>query len=162
MRLDPARDRNGSRVSTALLCYDGSGSARHAIERAADLVDAKAIVLHVWQPTSGAHVGERFADIVVDLDRAAELESHSLADEGARLAREAGLEAESLSRSGHDWDEIVKAAKELDVALIVLGTRGAGTLRRDVLGSVASAVVHHADRPVLVIPPEGDEPSGPS
>jgi nucleotide-binding universal stress UspA family protein len=50
------------------------------------------------------------------------------------------------------WAAIVDVADELDASLIVCGTRGLGRVRGLVLGSVSSAVLHHARRPVLVAP----------
>ena len=50
--------------------------------------------------------------------------------------------------------EILQAAERHDVELIVLGSHGKGQLHYTFLGSVAEKVVRHADRPVLVVPPE--------
>jgi nucleotide-binding universal stress UspA family protein len=51
-------------------------------------------------------------------------------------------------------DEIIKIAKEKDVDLIVMGTRGMTGLKRIILGSVASGVVTYAPCPVLVVRPK--------
>ncbi|OQX67606.1 MAG: hypothetical protein B6A08_14490 [Sorangiineae bacterium NIC37A_2] len=40
----------------------------------------------------------------------------------------------------------------MGVDVIVVGSRGLGAFKRVLLGSVSSYVVHHAGRPVLVIP----------
>ena len=54
--------------------------------------------------------------------------------------------------SNKPGEAICKYAKENNVDLIVMGTRGLGTIRRTVLGSVSDYVIHHAERPVSVIP----------
>lgn len=48
-------------------------------------------------------------------------------------------------------ESIISYAAEQKADLIVIGTRGRSGLKRLVLGSVASAVVAHADCPVLVV-----------
>ncbi|PAA65079.1 hypothetical protein BOX15_Mlig027821g1 [Macrostomum lignano] len=48
---------------------------------------------------------------------------------------------------------IVDAANDVEADLVVMGNRGLGTLRRTFLGSVSDYVLHHAHRPVAVIPP---------
>lgn len=47
--------------------------------------------------------------------------------------------------------EIVRLSEELDVGLIVMGSRGLGGIRRALMGSVSDSVVRHAHCPVLVV-----------
>jgi nucleotide-binding universal stress UspA family protein len=87
------------------------------------------------------------------LDRAAATAGDRVADEGARIAREAGLLAESVAvqAAGPVWKTIIELADRDDAATIVMGSRGRAGIRAMLLGSVSSAVVHHADRPTLII-----------
>jgi nucleotide-binding universal stress UspA family protein len=147
-----------ARSDPLILCYDGSASARHAIERAAQLcAGGPALVLTVWQPTvelgsfswAGATTGTAsFAE----LDRGVAEDSGKIAAEGNRIARAAGLEAEPLAAkaTGPVWKTIVETADRHHAAMIVIGSRGLTGLR-SMLGSVSSAVVHHARQPTLVI-----------
>ncbi|MGB8649555.1 MAG: universal stress protein [Mycobacteriales bacterium] len=50
---------------------------------------------------------------------------------------------------------LLKAAETAD--LLVVGSRGASAIGRLLLGSVSSAVVHHAGCPVVVVPPSAQE-----
>ncbi len=54
-------------------------------------------------------------------------------------------------RAGHPYEEICKVARELNVDLIVLGSRGNTGLKRVLLGSTAERVVRFAPCPVLVV-----------
>ena len=45
---------------------------------------------------------------------------------------------------------IVELASHEKVSMVVVGTRGLGTLRRTILGSVSDYVLHHAHCPVTV------------
>jgi nucleotide-binding universal stress UspA family protein len=57
-------------------------------------------------------------------------------------------------RHGAPAETLLAAADELDADLIVVGHRHHGGLGDLLLGSVASHVVHHARRPVLVATPQ--------
>jgi nucleotide-binding universal stress UspA family protein len=46
---------------------------------------------------------------------------------------------------------IVELADELEVGLIVMGSRGLGGVRRALMGSVSDSVVKHAHCPVMVV-----------
>jgi len=72
---------------------------------------------------------------------------------------EAGLEQEgvrttSLVRSGPPAREIIRTAEELDVSLIMLARLGLSDYIKNItIGSVASAVAMHADRPLFIVNP---------
>jgi nucleotide-binding universal stress UspA family protein len=144
-----------------LICYDGSEDAKHAIQRAGGLLAARpAIVITIWQPTAalGSFVwGGETAGMVnfVELDRAGAEDAGRVAAEGVRLAEEAGLDGEpvAIKATGPVWRTIVETADDHDAAAIVMGSRGLTGVRSMLLGSVSGAVVHHANRPALVIHP---------
>jgi nucleotide-binding universal stress UspA family protein len=57
----------------------------------------------------------------------------------------------AIEAAGPVWKTIVEIADRDDAATIVMGSRGLTGLRAMLLGSVSSAVVHHADRPTLIV-----------
>jgi nucleotide-binding universal stress UspA family protein len=63
----------------------------------------------------------------------------------------ASLKVEETVRIGVPFLEIVKAAKEKEVDLIVMGTHGRTGLSHVLIGSVAEKVVHHAHCGVLTV-----------
>jgi nucleotide-binding universal stress UspA family protein len=150
--------------SPLILCYDGSESSKRAIQRAAELLaPRRALVLTVWLPT--AVLGPGLGGIAnalnfVELDRAAAGEGCRISEEGARIAGDAGLDAEpvAVKATGPVWHTIVETADRHDAAAIVMGSRGLTALRSMLLGSVSGGVVHHAERATLVVhsPSEND------
>ncbi|KXJ10401.1 uncharacterized protein LOC110245499 [Exaiptasia diaphana] len=53
---------------------------------------------------------------------------------------------------GKAGEAICEAAKVEGAHMIVMGSRGLGALRRTILGSVSDYVLHHAHKPVIIIP----------
>jgi len=51
---------------------------------------------------------------------------------------------------GNPGDEILRKAQEEGATLIVTGTRGQGTFKRTLFGSVSDHILHHSPVPVLV------------
>jgi nucleotide-binding universal stress UspA family protein len=145
-----------------LVCYDGSEGARTALEHAASLfAQGRAVVACYWQPF--AETTKRFGVDILELvqdaasinEREAQLAIET-AEEGAQLARAAGLQAEAQAvRIDGPIDEaILIHADALDASAIVLGARKRSSLRSVLVGAVANEVVQRATRPVFLAPSE--------
>lgn len=147
-----------------LIAYDGSEHAERAIEYAGRFLTAeRAVVLTAWEPMvrqaarisgiSGMVQPEWVPD--EELEDIAYTTAREINAEGVHLAGLAGLNAEARTQefAGSAWHAIVEAADELDVDIIVAGTRGATGLRALVHSSVADAVLKHCHRPVFLVPP---------
>lgn len=149
-----------------LVCFDGSANSRQAITRTAELFPGRqALVLHVWEslkdvasvpPVPGLSGVLRGG--LDEMDRMGRDVSQTTAEDGARLAADAGLNAEALSvqAPGRAWPAILSAARQHDVEAIVIGRRGISGAERALLGSVSNGVLHEADRPVVVVPESDD------
>lgn len=63
------------------------------------------------------------------------------------------LTIERRVETGEPGLAIVAVAEELDVDAVVIGSRGRGAVKRALLGSVSTHVVHNAPGPALVVRP---------
>ncbi|MDQ0643474.1 universal stress protein [Microbacterium murale] len=141
-----------------LIAYDGSPNAKAAVAAAAALFPgADATLLYARQSMEGlaAHLeGHPALEELRELDAATFDASELIAAQGADLARSLGLRADPRvsSTMATASEVIVGAADELEIDLIVLGSRGRRGLAATLLGSTSADVLHHATRPTLVIP----------
>jgi nucleotide-binding universal stress UspA family protein len=154
-------------TAPVLIGYDGSGAARTAVRKAAELFGSRpALVVTVWEPgvAYAAVVPEAGvdgmsvpppADVGTAEEIRNELEVHAdrIAHDGAERAKSFGLRAEALALPGEAnvSDAIVELARRRDVAAIVIGSRGLSGLRARLEGSTSSAVLKHSSCPVLVV-----------
>ncbi|NRQ36803.1 universal stress protein [Nonomuraea sp. NN258] len=145
---------------TILVAYDGSDDAKAAIAFAGEIMRGEpAVVLTVWERLAMTSA-RASAGLMMTLDHTGAEDDAigqamtELSQHGADLARQAGLDA--TPRCDLDsvavWSTIVDVADEIDARLIVTGTRGLGGVRSLLLGSTSDRVLHHAKRPVLVVP----------
>jgi len=81
-----------------------------------------------------------------------EQEAERLLEEQVGMIRDAGGNvAGAHLRDGRPADEIAALAQELEADLVVVGSRGAGPVKRLITGSVSEGVVSLAPCPVLVV-----------
>lgn len=134
--------------SRVLVGYDGSPVARvavaHALARAGE--GGHVLAAYVVAPPSMEWIDEAMAARHLERERShgrAALDELAAGTDDGRLATKLveGPAAETL----------VELADAEDLEEIVVGSRGFGAVRA-MLGSVSHALLHEADRPVVVIP----------
>jgi nucleotide-binding universal stress UspA family protein len=130
-----------------LLATDGSEDARQATEAAVDLAGksgSELHVVHVWHDVPG------FAHAFVK--RELRRQGQEILDEQVqKIEASGGTVTRAHLRGGRTSDEVIKLSEELGVGLLVVGSRGLGTVRRILIGSHSEEIVHHARVPVLVV-----------
>jgi nucleotide-binding universal stress UspA family protein len=154
--LVPARGeaRPGLRGDAVVVPVDGSPFAEGALARAAELareLAAPLAIVHAlfWEPTP-------VAGLAPSLDTLDELEDHFRAYVDGLVAqvRRAGVEARGDVLIGPAAWTILEYAEERNAALIVMATHGRTALSRLTMGSVATDVLTHTNRPLMLVRPE--------
>jgi len=139
-----------------LVPYDDSGPAIRAVKQVAasreTMGKVEAVLLNVQHT-------DFFIERLVD-GRKSEIErlEQPLRDHGERLLRKAaaGLEKAGVRCSAHvevgdPAPFIADYARKYHCDMIVMGTRGLGTVKGLVLGSVATKVLHLVKLPVMLV-----------
>lgn len=149
--------------------YDGSPSSRRALKQAARLLTpGRALVVVVWEPGVALElIQPNLPPAPIDIRTALELDeavyehARRLAEGGAEVAREAGLQAEALAVADEISvaDTLVRLARERDARAVVVGAHGYSHVRELLLGSTSREVIRRATCPVVVVREcrEGDD-----
>ncbi|HEX6584619.1 MAG TPA: universal stress protein [Thermoleophilaceae bacterium] len=134
-------------TGTALVGYDGSETARAALAYAAQRVGpgGRVVVAHIVAPPT-AFIDTQYYD--ESLRRAREHGEASMRDVEDLLG---GVTAELQVAEGPPGRTLVELAREAGADEIVVGSRGFGSGRAMMLGSVAHALLHETDRPVVIL-----------
>jgi nucleotide-binding universal stress UspA family protein len=136
--------------SKILLATDGSSDAEAALIYARDLAlrdGAQAIVVHAFEPVPtylGKPWGDRVTARHVSMGR-------DVANNAAQELERSGVDVIVEVLEGPPADAVLRVAKVRQPDLIVMGSRGHGTLASLLLGSVSHRVLAHAHVPVLVV-----------
>src|SRR5215204_6207088 len=131
-----------------LLATDGSRNANLALRAAVDVAEktgSELHVVHAWHSVPST----RFESFIrAQLKKEAQ---ELLAEQMGRVKDNGGEAARAHLVEGPVVDEILDLAEELGAGLVVIGSRGMGSVGRLLVGSVSEGVVHHAPCPVLVV-----------
>lgn len=134
-----------------LLATDGSEDAGFAARAATDLAKetgAKLCVAHAWRPVQTGYPTVTGADHYYLYEREARRVLDGSVDE---IEEFGGIVVEPRLLQGPPIDAILDLAEEIQPDLVVVGSRGLGTVGRLLIGSVSEGIVHHARFPVLVM-----------
>ena len=132
-----------------LVPVDGSAYSLKAVETACDLAKAQApaavvltaVVVQIPELEEGVYIAEKM-----------KAQAEIALTKGKDVAQAKGVEATVILAIGASpADAIVQVAKEQQVDLIVIGSRGLAGKTRSFLGSTASQVVTYSPCSVLVV-----------
>jgi nucleotide-binding universal stress UspA family protein len=147
-------------IKKILAPIDGSETARNALKYAVDLArqtESSIILLSVIDrshyfgaPTvpslsTPTHLLENLEDYLGQ-------HAEAYVAEAEELSRTKGVESRKIISAGHPVEEILKAAEDSKVDLIVMGSRGRSAVRAALVGSVTIGLIHSETKfPVLVV-----------
>jgi nucleotide-binding universal stress UspA family protein len=139
-----------------LLAIDGSDESKLATEAATELSRETGSQVHLVYvlPTPAQLIGHHlYTDEVREsLIGGAERDAETfLKEQAEKINSDGGKVADTHLRSGDPDKEILRTAESLGVGLIVMGSRGLGSISRMLIGSVSDSVVRHAHCPVFVV-----------
>lgn len=140
-----------------LLAADGSEDSELALQMAAGLANATGAELHVvyvalvspWvYPTSLSHS---------EYERIHQEQQQILDNLVEKVEADGGKITASYFRVGRRADdEVIRLSEELDVDLVIVGSRGKSTLERALMGSDSESIVRYSRYPVLVVRGQSD------
>ena len=138
-----------------LVALDGSEHAQRALEEVLKLFVTDSLHVHLLTVCEPIHVNEvLFKDTLAGMrqleDEHMEAGRKLLESATARL-KQAGVSHDTHVEIGHAAQVIAEFARKYHAEMIVMGTRGLGSIRSLAVGSIANKVVHLAEVPVLLV-----------
>jgi nucleotide-binding universal stress UspA family protein len=134
---------------------DGSDAAIDAVRAAVDLARSQSAKLYIvtvvrppegwWGIVGSPPTAEALGDSLSDAQR-------NVLDRALRAVDLTGVDYETQEEIGEPSSRLIDVCNRVDADILVVGRRGAGLLRRMMVGSVANHLVHEAPCPVLVVP----------
>jgi nucleotide-binding universal stress UspA family protein len=142
-----------TRPVTTVVGYDGSPTAQAALGFAAERGGPSGRVIAVYVATAPS----TFVDTPYyqpALEHARERAERALREAEDHLG---GVKVDLRMVEGPPARALVSTARDADADEIVVGSRGFGGVRAAALGSTSHALLHEADRPVIVLTPRAAE-----
>lgn len=138
---------------TIIMAYDGSAASERVLlyaEHMARREGVEIIVVHAYEVPTVYEWADSFGELEAQLERIAA----EVTDDAVTALRRAGVKAMADVRRGPAVQSILDAVGFHQADLIVMGGRAQkrDTMAEALLGSVSTAVLRHANCPVLVIP----------
>nr|XP_043634406.1 universal stress protein YxiE [Erigeron canadensis] len=91
--------------------------------------------------------------VMDSVKKAQEESAAEVMSRATKICEQQRIKAETMVIRGNPKEIIVEAAEQMNVDLLVVGSRGLGQIKRAFLGSVSDYCVHHAKCPVLIVRP---------
>lgn len=138
--------------SRIVVAFDNSELSKKAVDVAKELIstnpEAELHIISVLETYASSYVEAHYGDILMKAREQTRAELQKLLDEQLSGVTN---KAKSVLLEGNPAKKITEYAQEVNADLIVMGSRGLGSIQGIVLGSVSSKVMQLSGCPVLVI-----------
>jgi nucleotide-binding universal stress UspA family protein len=139
-------------MKNVLVAVDGSENSRRAVQFVRDFCrDYGPIVIHVLNVEPAPQAWQTHGMEQEAIEEHLRSRAAQVTEKSVRPLKDAGLEFEALFELGEPAQVIAQVAARLGCDAIVMGTRGLGTIRGMVLGSVSTKLLHLTELPVVLI-----------
>lgn len=136
-----------------LIPVDGSRASMMAAEFGLTIVNEsdQIVLMNVQKPLyDGLNKLGDFSE--EQLDRFYRESGEEILNKAQQVVSESKISIQKIIRIGLPSLEITKAAKELSVHSIIMGSKGMGASVNNALGSVTYGVIHLAPCPITIVP----------
>lgn len=135
-----------------LVGVDGSEASLKAAKWAVDLASATgAAVTYAYSIVPVVYPAEMMWVPTIEFERAQQEAAAKLLNQTREQTAQQGVNIENITLHGSAAEAMADEAKAKAYDLLVVGSRGHGAVKRILMGSVASRLVHICERPVLVV-----------
>jgi nucleotide-binding universal stress UspA family protein len=133
-----------------LIATDGSDSALDAVTAGLELAADEGSEVVFAYVGALIDLGFRVDDVGAPPHRVPRPESQPVLAQALELAEERNVPARAELLVGYPAKQIARLAEDLDVDLVVVGTRRFGRMKRAVLGSTSRELLALTTRPLLI------------
>jgi nucleotide-binding universal stress UspA family protein len=137
-------------LKSIILAFDGSEYSNRALQYAktlAERFEATLWLVHIFPHTSDLLGYEDYEKFYSKRKAGGQI----LLDDARQQLGNTGLNLREELIEGPEAESILNIAQNCQADLIVMGTRGHGTLKGLLVGSVSRKVIHHSTCPVMVV-----------
>ena len=150
-------------IKKILVATDASAASNRALEMAAQLAnqyDAELLIIHVIRdmqiPFDIKEIPELESDTIESFATAREeimrkVAESVLKDAKAKAEKAGANTVQTLIGTGDPATSILDVTKRREIDMIVIGTRGLGKLKGQILGSVSRKVTNNAETSCLIV-----------
>ena len=136
--------------ASIIVALDGSEESLLALEHAraiAECFRSKLILVHAFPHTSDLRDSIEYNNLVALRIKKGE----EIIETARKLLGQTSIEVDEELLEGPAAEAILSAATTRNADLIVMGSRGMGSLKGIVFGSVSTKISHYAPCPVMVV-----------
>ena len=137
-----------------LLAVDGSEASKRAFESVKEIGEKypiKVTLLNNYEVPISITAGEASTELYLEVEKFLRENAHEILEKAKNELQNSNLTIETLAVHGDAGSNIVQIATEENCSLIVMGSRGLGSVKSFLMGSVSNYVLHHSKCPVLVV-----------